>query len=78
MSTKVIVRETEQKEITYPCLMINKTKDVVLFAIAQENGNYIGVALKHPNLSSCNRGYMNDWDRKQFKPLTGDITISNE
>ena len=77
MSTKVTVRETEQKEITYPCLMINKTKDVILFVLDEQGFDYRAVALKHPNIEGAN-ATIDHWRGDSFEPLEGDITISNK
>ena len=77
MSTKVIVRETEQKEITYPCLMVNRDKTTILFVLDKQGFYYRAVALKHPNIKEAN-ATIDDWRADSFKPLEGDTTISNK
>ena len=76
MSIKTTVVEGEQTEQSFPCVMINEDKDVVIFVLKEKNGEYQGIALSHPNISYLDKT-ITSWFKDYFKPLVGSITVEN-
>ena len=76
MSIKTTVVEGEQTEQSFPCVMINEDKDVVIFVLKEKNEEYQGVALVHPYIPYWDKK-VTGWIKDYFKPLVGSITVEN-
>lgn len=65
------VKENNKRE--YPCLMINKDKDTLLYITGEGRDGLEGFALKGPN----GPHYSRYWTSNQFELFEGEITLKN-
>ena len=77
MSIKTTVVEGEQTEQSFPCVMINEDKDVVIFVLKEKNGEYQGIALSHPNISYLDKT-ITSWFKDMFTPMKGKVILEND
>jgi hypothetical protein len=73
---KVEVKESEtEKELQFPCLMINAVEQVVLFHSYGSGTLLVDLVLKN----SSEFGYhTSNWSQQDFKPFKGSIKLSND
>lgn len=73
-----------QPKLTFPCLMISKTHDLVIMALGLNEEEYPTICLKGIVLQRGNNGtwtpgtYCSIFGRQYFEPFHGTVTMSNE
>lgn len=63
--------EVKEKEVKYPCLMINEDMNIIVLFTSRD----CGVSVNHPD---DYLKYSEHWDTDVFKPFNGTVTLSND
>lgn len=65
--------KSEKKEIKYPCLMISKNNNMIVFFESSSNGTVLAQGTSNLSIGEGSKSFAMDL----FKPFTGTITLQN-
>lgn len=73
-----IVEEQHNEPIQFPCIMVHENQSTIILATGyDEYKDYKGIALKCENEKYLLK-LAEHWSSKVFKPLKGDLILSND
>lgn len=71
-----VKNEQEEKKMEFPCLLVNNKRTIILAAGITNDYTLDGIVIRN-EYSGCG-AYFNDYDKKEFRPFIGEITLSND
>ena len=75
---KTTVKEKQEKEITFPCLMRSKCNRTVIMAKDKTYGGYVGFVVHRGHVKDYPLGHFSTfWSHNDFVPFDGSVTLSN-